>query len=65
MEPTQLYKLVKALKQIMEKDRKMTSEETTIPNHAIKNVDQFTDAYTKTLEDNTITLDEHINLTTL
>ena len=41
MEPTQLYKLVKDLKQIMEKDGKITHEETTILNLVIKNVDQF------------------------
>ena len=49
----------------MEKDGKITSEEKAIFNHVIKNIDQFTDAYTKALEDNVITQDKHINLTVL
>ena len=65
MKPEQLYKLVNDLKEIMQRDGKITTEENAILNKVMKNVNVFKDNYNKALEDNVITEDEAINLTVL
>lgn len=65
MEPNQLYKLVTDLREIMEKDGKITSEETTIIASVTKSIEQFTSAYNKALDDNIITQEQTTNLAIL
>ena len=65
MEPEQLYKLVTDLKEIMQKDGKITTEESQILGKVMNNVDEFSKVYNTALADNIITNDEAVNLAVL